>query len=167
MLRDGADGPWATFNIHVGTPPQPLRVMASINTRGLSVVQDDAAHSGCPANASLDCSQRFNLQQSSTWHDATSILVHNESGSAGEAVCGSDAAGIGLPGDAGITLQSQVFCTIGANFSSNNFLGLSPLLQDNLTFDRNVTFLTSLKMSHSIPSLSFGLSVGANYREYF
>ncbi|KAB2576355.1 hypothetical protein DBV05_g5015 [Lasiodiplodia theobromae] len=69
---DGNDGPWSSFVLQVGTPPQQVRVDISIAGQETWVVSPG----GC-ADAGTDCANNrggeFNSQASSTWQSTTTI----------------------------------------------------------------------------------------------
>ena len=165
IFREGNNGPWSIVNIHVGTPPQPLRVLPSIFDSESFVILRNSTQSSCPFSSPPNCLQLFDASASSTWHATSSHQVRSINGGFAEAECGFDAAGIGLPGTADITPQSQAIIGYGVDVNTVGFLGLHPYTRPVSTFDPNVTMLASLKTSNNIPSLSYAYSADARYRK--
>ena len=111
------------------------------------------------------CASLLNVNASSTWRSYGSIQGTNETGGLIQGSCGYDNVGIGPSNATDITLLSQPIIQYGVQNADIAYLGLNPKPQFHNTFNPNITFLTSLKSSNKIPSLSFGLSVGAQYRQ--
>ena len=73
---DGNDGPWSSFNISVGTPPQNLKVFVSTSVYQTLVVVKE----GCGAGTGPNCTLRggeFSFANSSTWQNNTADLGSN------------------------------------------------------------------------------------------
>jgi hypothetical protein len=66
LFRDGNDGPWSSFVLRVGSPPQTVRVLISTASNQPWVVLPD----GCSC-APADCSEKrgeiFHTDKSSSW----------------------------------------------------------------------------------------------------
>ena len=169
--RDGNDGPWSTFVIRVGTPPQVLKVLASTTVPETWVVSNE----GCLTTDPTDCpdsrGKTFNLNASSTWDNqgffalgAETNLPYTSNYDDGD--YGFDSLGLGYPGsDGNTTLSHQVIASIATKDFFLGNLGLTPR-PVNLTSmdDPTPSYLTSLKSSNLIPSLSYGYNAGAQYR---
>jgi hypothetical protein len=63
----GNDGPWSSFNIRIGSPPQLLKMLASTSSSEIWAVNTK----GCAVHDGKDCitdrGQLFNVSGSSTW----------------------------------------------------------------------------------------------------
>ena len=71
QYRDGNDGPWSSFLLRVGSPPQSMRVLISTASNQPWVVLPE----GCSLCVPSDCPQIrggiFHLNQSSTWYESS------------------------------------------------------------------------------------------------
>jgi len=67
MCRDGNDGPWSSFTVQLGTPPQALRVLPSTSGSSIRAVPSQ----GCTTEDLSDCPNFrggiFEPNSSSTW----------------------------------------------------------------------------------------------------
>ena len=180
-IRDGNDGPWSTFDIHVGTPPQPIRVLISTSFAQTVVVLNNSTEGGCiqgdPPNCADSRGGLMDVNSSTTWHglgnyslgldDNLHDYVANYDTNSHNGNFGFDAVGFGSPGTAGLTLDSQLIAAIATNDLYLGFLGLnkgpSPWV-DTLP-ESYISSLSSLKQSNNTPSLSYGYSAGARYRK--
>ena len=177
---DGNDGPWSTFSIHVGTPPQPVRVLVSFNDGKSWVVSADTTHGGCLATDPPDCAQTrgglFSTNASTTWQEKALYSLglesnlDNYSGDDEIGDFGFDAMGLGLAGSGGVRFDSQTITAIGIKDFYLGHLGVnnrSTIFGINEDHDEDVSFLVSMKESGNIPSLSYAYSAGARYRKAF
>jgi hypothetical protein len=124
---DGDDGPWSSFNIQVGTPPQTLRVLVSTTISATWVI----ISAGCPASDSSCPNARggiYNNATSSTWVkqgdfllSAEEILDINEAG-----LFGNDTVTLGIQGNGGTTLETQLVAGIAAEQFWLGMFGLNP-----------------------------------------
>lgn len=173
-VREGDDGPWSTFAIQVGNPPQPLRVLASTNVPETWVILDV----GCIESNTSKCAKaRGNLyyqDHSTTWDDlgvyslgAESNLGYNNNADNGD--YGFDTIALGYNGSGGISLDHQVIAGIATGDFPLGFLGLAPW-PVNLSLTASTlsspSYISNLKNQSKIPSLSFGYSAGAPYRKF-
>ena len=166
ISREGISGPWATFNITIGTPPQPLRLGVSLIDSEIIAATDNTTLYKCPASLSPHCPSLLNVNASSTWSSRSLIEVTGANGTDMEGMCGLDDISLGSLGAAGITLQSQALCGSDVKYDTIGSLRLNPYPQNLSGFDQDIAFLSSLKQSNHMPSLSFRLSIGAQYRQY-
>ena len=67
--REGNDGPWSTFFVQVGNPPQVMRVLVSTAAAASWVVLEQ----GCPSTGPVNCNSSrgglFDLSTSSSWQN--------------------------------------------------------------------------------------------------
>jgi hypothetical protein len=175
---DGDDGSWSTFFIHVGTPGQDFRVLPSTSSGETWVPVPEACTSDDPSNcASLRGAQPFHgaassgflTNASSTWEliGLYSLDLEAGLGYTGNGEYGFDTLGLGTSQDASsLSLERQVIAGIAdkSYYMGILALGIRPSSFSN-TASPVSTFLTNLRDNGTIPSLSYGYTAGAPYRE--
>ena len=175
--RDGNDGPWSTFDIHVGTPPQKSRVLVSTTIGETWVISDNKTQGGCRQSDSSQCPQSrgglFNINASTTWHDKGIFALGAETnlpdyiGPYDNGNYGLESLGIGLPNAGGLTLKNQVVAGLATKDFYLGNLGVTSRPTIFTGFNNPQTsFLSSLKEQNRIPSLSFGYTAGNQYRTF-
>lgn len=165
---DGNDGPWSTFAIRVGNPPQPLRVLASTTVPETWVVHEE----GCTSSDGSKCPNArgnlYNQSLSTTWDDqglfgvgveANLNYVDSDNGD-----YGFDTLALGYNGSGGLSLDQQVIAGIATKDFYLGSLGLAPWRVNFSLTESSPSYLSNLKNQSHIPSLSFGYSAGAPYR---
>lgn len=110
VSSEGNDGPWSTFDLRVGTPEQYVRVLVSTASPEAIVAFAD---SGCskavfktvPKNCAVSRGNLFQLNASSSWHDAGTYGINQDGvgleanlGYSQRAQFGLEQVGIGLRG---------------------------------------------------------------------
>ena len=172
---DGNDGPWSSFPIEIGTPPQTVRVLVSTASSQTWAVNPQ----GCLSSDSTDCAVSrgglFNSNDSSSWrlnndvHDGLYPLVLEEhlnvtgNGTVGE--YGTDTVALGGPGSGELKLDQQIVASIATKDYYLGFFGLSPKpLALPSTTTQIPSFLSNLNESRLIPSLSWSYTAGNQYR---
>lgn len=179
---DGNDGLWNTFIVSAGTPPQSFRILPS--TAGQETWLPDP--SGCDAANPTDpgsCgylrgslpvagvnSSGFNGNQSDTWvanglFDLNAPEINLGYNPAGR--YGFDIVALGDGGEGNdLNLTYQVIAGVGALDFWTGFFGLGPRAGNFTTFDDPVPcFMRNLVTNEKIPSLSWGYTAGAHYRD--
>jgi hypothetical protein len=133
------------------------------------VVLDAGCISSDPPSCPDDRGYTFQPEDSGTWEprglyqiSAQSNLGYDPS-NAGE--YGLDTLGLGYRGAGGPTLDEQVIAGIATKDFYLGSLGLAPAPINFTSEDSRPSLLTTLKARNLIPSLSYGYSAGANYRE--
>lgn len=171
VLRDGNDGPWSTFAIRVGTPFQTLRVLASTAVPETWVIDP----LGCSGDTGTHCMNArgllFDNSTSTSWQEeglyvlgAETNLPYTENYDRGN--YGYDTLGLGYTGSGSDDYQKQVVASIATSDFYVGHLGLNPQSINFTTQnDPSPSLLTTLKTTNRIPSLSYGYSAGAEYRE--
>ena len=168
-IRDGNDGPWSTFFLGFGTPPQYTRVLISTTAPQPWVV----VPAGCTSRDGLDCRLKrgdfFYSNRSATWQDHGNFTLQfeenlgiNENGN-----FGLDTVTLGVPGSSSskASLKGQVVAGIAAKQFYIATWGIRPAAT-NLT-DMNdpiESLIGSLKREKMVPSLSWGYTAGAYYQ---
>lgn len=167
----GNDGAWSPFVVKVGTPPTPLKLLASTEIPEILVV----VSLGCQ-NAPSNCSDArggtFGLEDSRTWSNksgANSIFKLSAEANLQldiNALYGFDTVQIGSPGKSNATVDHQVVAGIVAPDLYLGSLGLHNRIvvfqDDQLS---QPSFISLLNSNKQIPSLSYGFTAGASYRK--
>ena len=167
--RDGNDGPWSTFFLGFGTPPQYTRVLISLN-----VVQPwPVLPQGCIPTDPVDCHLKrgslFYTNESSTWQDQGNYTLEFEKnlGIDDNGDFGYDTLTLGLPGTGAPSVEKQIVAGIAAK---DIYLGLWGVgaRPTNLTSLNNPypSLMTTLKEKGLVPSISYGYTAGAQYSEF-
>lgn len=168
-IFDGDDGNWSSFTVKVGEPPQDVRVLVSTLVPETWVV----LAAGCSSGDSTCSNSRgglFEPSKSTTWVDqGTWTLVEETAlgygGTSDPGDYGFDSLGIQPIGNAngGITLPRQVIAALAVKDFYLGNLGLNPRTPQ-VNASTQPSFLQSLRSSNDIPSLSYGYTAGAYYR---
>ncbi|KAE8454657.1 hypothetical protein EG329_000280 [Mollisiaceae sp. DMI_Dod_QoI] len=169
----GNDGPWSTFTIQVGTPPQDVEVF--IGTSAHQVVVVDPR--GCDANISSNCLDSrggtFQHDLSSSWNknlanlssDVYDLRIETILGYSGKGEYGFDTVTLGWQGSGGPSLTNQTVAAIATGDFYLGLLGLTPRPTNFSTYDNPVSsFMENLKSRDMIPSTSWSYTAGNQYR---
>ncbi|KAG9848724.1 acid protease, partial [Aureobasidium melanogenum] len=177
---DGADNKWSTFFVNIGTPAQTVRLLpgTSANAGTIWAVLEE----GCSiANPDLDlssCSQSrgglFERNESTSWSiqglengGIFSLATYEESllGLSDRASYGFDSFSLGL--NSGLpTIPHTLIAGIVNDKYWVGSLGLSPFPVNFTNFvDPQPSLLSTLFNLSLIPSLSWGYTAGAYYRD--
>lgn len=171
----GDDGPWSSFLINVGNPPQQLQVLVSTEVSSTWVVAPGGCGPAYPLNCTGARGGAYDSTKSSTWNvkanytlDAETNLGNPYSANNQVGTYGYDTIEVpGQSGVANVSLDHQVIAAIETN---TYYLGNLGLASRNITFgtdssDISPSFLESLRNENLIPSLSYGYTAGASYRQ--
>lgn len=169
---EGNDGPWSTFVIRVGTPARVLKVLASTTVPETWIVSNQGCLTTDPTNCPDSRGNTFNVNASSTWDDHGYFALGVElnlpyTSNYDDGEYGFDTLGLGYPGSGAnaTTLSHQVIASIATKDFYLGNLGLTPRTVNLTDMDNPVpSYLSNLKTSNLIPSLSFGYNAGAQYR---
>ncbi len=110
----------------------------------------------------------FNINQSSSWESIGIYEFPTEKnlGYFGDAQYGYESITLGLPGENGLMLNNM---TVGAFAVLEPWLGMFGINPRDTNFstfnDGSPSFINTLRKNNLIPSLSFGYTAGAPYRE--
>ena len=178
----GIDGSWNTFSIRLGSPQEKLQVLISTASEQIWTIYPQA----CIANItdpntnktqynafSTDCETSrghlFNTSQSKTWHQKGyfQLSLERRLDIVGNGLYGFDSVGLGLEGEEGPSVQNATISTmITTNFWLGH-IGLDPKPTNfSIVEDPVPSYLMNLFSQKNIPSLSFGYTAGAKYREF-
>ncbi|KAG8527699.1 uncharacterized protein KY384_007853 [Bacidia gigantensis] len=169
---EGFDGPWSTFPIQIGTPPQSINILISTASTQTWAIDPQGCVQSDLSNCSTSRGGFFNSNKSSTWSqnvDASNGLfpIDLEANLNVTAVgaYGDDTVTLGGQGSDGPELQKQVVATIANKAFYLGSFGLNPqsvsLPQSPALLS---SFLSNLNASNSIPSLSWSYTAGNQYR---
>ncbi|CAG8950327.1 hypothetical protein HYFRA_00006820 [Hymenoscyphus fraxineus] len=172
---DGIDGPWSSFTLSVGSPPQNMRVLASTASNQPWVVLPD----GCPPTGVPECSDNrgglFNPNATTSWYVPSwisntrsdgrfSAVIGSSYGQVASLAYGYDNVSLSSSGNLP-SLASQVVGGMTTKDFYMGMIGLSPL---STSFSQSSppadSYLFALKAQGQIPSLTYGYTAGNQYR---
>ena len=168
---DGIDGPWSSFRISIGTPPQTVKVLISTASSQTWAILPEGCAQSDPANCTVSRGGAFEPDNSTTWNNNTatanalfpllldnSILNYTAAG-----LYGFDNVTLGGPG--GPSLGNQAVAGI---VTEQIYLGLFGLNPQTSTLPDATSplpdFVSQLNQSGSIPSLAWSYTAGNQYR---
>lgn len=170
----GHDGPWSTFNIRIGNPPQALKMIASTSSVETTVI--DA--SGCSSHDPKDCiaerGQVFNATTSRTWEDWTNGtqyalddnrgLPYHVDGNYGTDTLNFLGRAHGMDPE-GVQVPRHVIARVTSKQHPLGALGLNPRkLSAEKIREGYTSNLRDMKERGLIPSLGYGYTAGARNR---
>ena len=170
---DGNDGPWSTFPIQIGTPPQTVKVLISTASSQTWAISPDGCTQTDAANCSTARGGLFQPNSSSSWkqnQDASRglyplVLEEQNLNITGNGFYGYDTVALGGGNSGGLSLPQQVVASIA---TKSYFLGLFGLnTQSSIlpgTTNNITSFVTALNQSGAVPSLSWSYTAGNQYR---
>ncbi|KAL8767803.1 MAG: hypothetical protein Q9209_005797 [Squamulea sp. 1 TL-2023] len=169
---DGNDGPWSTFAIRVGTPPQTVRVLASTTVPETWVVSSGGCVASDPASCSDSRGVLFSPNASTTWDNMGDFALdveknlRNYSSNWDHGNYGFDTLALGYLGSGGPEMEHSVIAGLNTKDFYLGSIGLSSQTINFTTSDNPPpSLLSNLKINNKIPSLSYGYSAGAQYRK--
>lgn len=169
---DGNDGPWSSFYIEIGSPPQDVKVL--ISTAGYQTWA--VLPQGCIASDPPDCATsrggQFIPSQSSTWkynnasaNGTFTLELETNLDYSGNGDYGYDTIVLGYQGSNGPSLQQQTIAGIATKEFYLGIFGLNPRSTNFSTLDNPVpSYMSNLKDKSLIPSLSWAYTAGNQYR---
>ena len=175
QVRNGNDGPWSTFALQIGTPPQTVKVLASTASNEIWAIALEGCQSqlGDPTGCESLRGEFYNYSASSTWDSnlsnaSTNIYALGLESSlnyTGNGRYGFDDITLGYIGSGGPTLKNQTIAGIATKSFFMGLFGLTPR-SSNFTSLNNPTpsFMQNLRNQSMIPSLSWAYTAGNQYR---
>ncbi|KAK4554149.1 hypothetical protein LTR86_008676 [Recurvomyces mirabilis] len=176
---DGNDGLWNTFTVGVGTPPQNFRILPSTAGQEAWLPNPEGCATANPANPGYCGSLRGALPYQGS---NSSGFANNESSSwnlIGLYTLDAQEAGLGYEGNGlygfdtvmlngtneAVSQTRQVVASVPDLDYWLGYFGLGPKTINFTTFNQPIpNFMSNLVSSHQIPSLSWGYTAGAHYR---
>jgi hypothetical protein len=170
--RDGNDGPWSSFKIQIGTPPQNIKIFISTAASDTLVIVPE----GCASSNLPNCRElrggMFYLNQSTTWVQNNATISDNlyylnlesELGYNGTGEFGFDK--IALAGSSGgPILENQTVAGIATEDFYLGLFGLNPRPSSFASRNNAIpSYLQNLKDQSLIPSISWSYTAGNQYR---
>ena len=171
-IRDGNDGKWSSFAVQIGSPPQVIRVLPSTSGSSLWAVLPEECTKFDPSTCADDRGGAFNPNISTSWVEKGLFQLPDYSEQAAlpsiynvNSSWGLDNITLDWPANGGLSLEKQVTAAYAAKDFYIGSLGLSPY-PTNVTYTEEYPSLLSTLRSRSfIPSLSYGYTAGAIYKQ--
>lgn len=165
---DGKDGPWSTFRIQVGSPPQQIRVLpASDQSSTWLVIPEACENEG--ENCARDRGVTYKRNVSSTWDEYGSyelnLFLQERLGMDGDAVYGYDTIELGWTGDNMPALPSQVVAGLISKDFYLGSLALNPRPMNFTDYNNPIpSLLQTLRtnVTTPIPSTSWSYTAGSH-----
>ena len=169
---DGNDGPWSSFTVQVGTPPQDVKVLISTASYQTLVVAPEGCTSSDPPNCASSRGGEFVSSLSSTWrinnitaNGTFTLELENNLGYSGNGDYGFDTVGTGWQGSGTPSLAQQIVGKIATKEFYLGIFGLDPRPTNFTNFNDPVpSYMATLKERNIIPSISWGYTAGNQYR---
>jgi len=169
---DGNDGPWSSFPIQIGTPPQVVKVLVSTAGAQTWVVSPQGCIQSDPSDCPMSRGGVFQTNISSTWkqNNATAnsifpLLLEANLGSKGNGYYGYDTVALGGQSSGGPMLDQQVVGSIATKDFYLGIFGLHPGFSNLTTFGDSVpSYMSNLNQSGLIPSMTWSYTAGNQYR---
>ncbi|RAL66810.1 hypothetical protein DID88_007593 [Monilinia fructigena] len=169
---NGIDGNWSSFWLTVGTPSQPVLVFISTASNQPWAISPDGCTPSDPGTCLGSRGLKFNPNTSTTWAPNTinpggvfALEVESNLNLAGNGNYGNDTILLGSPGSDLPSLSSQVLATITTHDFWLGLFGLNPAPTNfSSVTELAPSYMSNLKSQGHIPSLSYGYTAGAYYR---
>lgn len=173
LYWEGNDGPWSSFVLQVGTPPQEVRVLPSTASSSTWVIMEDPGCNSAPIpNCPASRGKTFNSSISGTWKGNLQWSVYDLG--VGDQLrdytvngdYGFDTVTLGHLRGGGPSVRGVVAAVGDTHFTWLGALGLNPR-PVNFTDKPQEPFtslLQQLKDQGNISSLSWAYTAGAQYR---
>ncbi|CAN9422457.1 unnamed protein product [Alternaria alternata] len=178
----GIDGAWNTFTLAIGEPQEYVQVYVSTASQQIWAINRMACISNITdpttgeitafnvfdSECELSRGFLFNSSNSETWEQKGfyQLWIEKYLGLVGNGLYGFDSVGLGRAGEMGPSVQNT---TIGTLVTANFWLGHIGVHSKSTNFsvfdDPVPSYITTLFEQKSIPSLSFGYTAGAQYRD--
>ena len=164
VLRDGNDGPWSSFTLQIGTPPQDVKVFISTAGTQTWVVVPEGCGSSDPSNCPALRGGEFALNQSSTWvsnlidppSNIYDLYVESNLGYTGSGEYGFETITLGWQGSDGPSLKNQTIAGTATEEFYLGVFGINPRPSNFTTFDDPVpSYMENLRDQSLIPSTSW------------
>lgn len=173
LNREGNDGPWSSFSVQIGTPPQTVRVFISTASTQTWAVATEGCGSGDPTTCAKLRGGIYDYKGSSSWvsnlaNTSSNIYVlglEDDLGYVGNGRYGFDDVTLGFQGSGGPSLKNQTVAGIAAKEFFLGSFGLKPRPSNFTGYNQAIpSFMENLRTESKIPSLSWGYTAGNQYR---
>ncbi|KUJ11683.1 acid protease [Mollisia scopiformis] len=169
---DGDDGPWSTFTIQIGSPPQSVKVLISTYATQTWAIAEEGCGSGDPTDCDTLRGGLYNYSASTTWVPNLANLttqiyglgLESNLGYSGNGRYGFDDITLGFQGSGGPTLKNQTVAGVATKDFFMGIFGLKPLSSNFTSFNDPIpSFMQNLKNQSMIPSTSWAYTAGNQY----
>jgi hypothetical protein len=164
---DGRDGPWSTFRIQVGSPPQQIHVLPASDQSSTWLVIPEAC-GGKGENCAKNRGNTYERNTSSTWDEYGSYelntFLQGRLGMTGAAVYGYDTIELGWTGDNMPVLPSQVVAGLIAEDFYLGSLAVNPRPMNFTDYNNPIPSLMQTlrtNVTTPIPSTSWSYTAGS------
>lgn len=174
-VRDGNDGPWSTFPIALGNPPQLVKVLAATSSAQTWVIATEGCVTGDPQTCPEDRGGLWDRNNSRTYLSNTAnsttdiykLDLEEQLGYTGKGRYGFDTVQMGWT-DNGVKVENQTVVGIADKSYFMGLLGLDPRKSTFRGDDKPVpSLMSTLKSQSIIPSLTWAYTAGNQYRTYY
>ena len=179
----GIDGSWSTFGLRQGASQDKIQVFASTASQQIWAVHPQAClvnktdpntkqiveYNVINSDCEISRGHLFNVTQSKTWHRKGyfQLWLEKKLGFVGNGLFGFDSVHLGWSGDDKPTVPDTTIGTLVAPNFWLGHIGLHPKPTNFSDKEEPVpSYLVNLFTQKNIPSLSFGYTAGAKYREF-
>jgi hypothetical protein len=168
VYRDGKDGPWSTFRIEVGTPPQQIRVLPASSQSSTWVVLPEACATVTGNECPKDRGRTYLRNESSSWKEYGSYelntFLEKRVGLNGDGLYGYEKLTLGWTGDGLPGLEGQMIAGIISEDFYIGSVSLNPRPNNFTDYNNPVpSLLQSLRNSSTpIPSTTWSYTAGSN-----
>ncbi|KAF8862071.1 acid protease [Acephala macrosclerotiorum] len=170
---DGDDGPWSTFTVQIGNPPQSVKVLISTYSHQTWAIAEEGCQSGDPTDCNKLRGGLYNYSASSSWVPNTANLttliyglgLESNLGYSGNGRYGFDDVTLGFQGSSGPSLKNQTVAGVATEDFFLGLFGLNPAPSNFTDFDDPIpSFMENLRKQSMIPSTSWAYFAGNQYR---
>ncbi|CZR60088.1 uncharacterized protein PAC_09983 [Phialocephala subalpina] len=170
---DGDDGPWSTFTLQIGNPPQSVKVLISTYSHQTWAIAEEGCGSGDPTDCNKLRGGLYNYTASTSWIPNTANLttqiyglgLESNLGYSGNGRYGFDDVTVGFQGSGGPTLKNQTVAGLATKDFFVGVFGLKPVPSNFTDFDDPIpSFMENLRKQAMIPSTSWAYTSGNQYR---
>jgi hypothetical protein len=165
-IREGKDGPWGTFHIHVGTPPQTISVLPGtlLSEPWLAYPESCMPVTNCTADNS------FKMNKSSTWNFFSpwnvGPVITPRLNITGSGLYGQDTVSVDLATGGGISAANDLLIAVSTKNYDLGWLPLKPTIPKMFDRASYSSFFDALNASSKITSRTYGYTAGAYNSEY-
>ena len=173
--RDGNDGPWSSFAVQIGYPPQSVKLLVSTALAQTWAIDPQGCGSGDPSNCAQLRGGEYNYNSSSSWvpnlaNVSTQIYyltLESNLDYEGLGRYGFDDTTFEFQGGGQVTMKNQTVAGIATKEYYMGLFGLAPSAT-NFSSDRNAvpSLMENMRSQGKIPSISWGYTAGNQYRKF-
>lgn len=165
---EGKDGPWSTFRVEVGTPPQQIRLLPASSQSSSWLILPEACTSPTDVECPTKRGRTYLRNQSSTWSQYGSYelntFLQKRVGLNGEGLYGYERLTLGWTGDGAPTMERQMVAGIISTDFYLGSLALNPRPNNFTDFNNPIPSLlqTLRNAADPIPSTTWSYTAGSH-----